>query len=478
MNRRYISRGGALVWSIALVLLFFMLNPCHVRGERISQLPCGPKGPGRFGAYYAKLKYDAAWDKPWRVGDHPDVVVRFDMGGYKFVFWRGTSYIPCWVTDTDIWYTNEFVERRGHQSPNTKGCCEPMSDKQCRFSHVRIIENNDARVVVHWRYAPVDVGYNIPFIDPETGWGDWVDEYYTIYPDAVGVRKITAYTTRPDLWMEWQEAIVLHQPGRRPEDNIEPGAVSVANMQGQSKTYYWTDGGAPSFGEPKNANIQRINLKAKAVPFTIVSPPTEDGSLITPYGGHAPGCKFQWWNHWPVSQTASDGTTATSTEKPSCSSLSHIALQKPELWKDYAHGDKWRTRIMLHGMTEKKAADLIGLAKSWLQAPVVSVEGVAFSSEGYDPTERAFQLTKKKDGSPATLRVQISADAEHPIINPAFVIKNWGESHPALMLDGVKVKEGEGFRFGHRHTLDGTDLVVWFRIESTKRMTLSIIPVK
>jgi len=353
-----------------------------------------------------------------------------------------------------------------------------MSDKQCRFSHVRIIENNDARVVVHWRYAPVDVGYNLPFIDPQTGWGDWVDEYYTIYPDAVGVRKITAHTTRPDLWMEWQEAIVLHQPGRRPEDNIELGAVSVANMQAQSKTYYWTKRGAPSFGEPKNANIQRINLKAKVVPFTIVSPPTAEGSLITPYGGHAPGCKFQWWNHWPVSQSASDGTTATSAEKPSCSSLSHIALHEPKLWKDYAHGDKWRTKIMLHGMTDKKATDLIPLAKSWLRAPELSVEGAAFSSEGYDPTERAFQLTNKKDGTPARLRIQITADEERPIINPAFVIKNWGQSHAALILDGAKVKQGEKFRFGHRYTLEGTDLVVWLKVESTRRMAVSIIPVK
>jgi hypothetical protein len=166
--------------------------------EKFNQLPSGPRGPGGFGAYYTTLKYAEAWDEPWRIGPDADVVVQFDNGGHKFVFWRGTSYIPCWVTDTDIWYTNEFVERRGKDSPNTKGCCEPMSDKQCRYSHVRIIENTDARCVIHWRYAPVDVGYNHPFIDPETGWSDWVDEYYTIYPDAIGVRKVTAHTSQPD----------------------------------------------------------------------------------------------------------------------------------------------------------------------------------------------------------------------------------------------------------------------------------------
>ena len=111
----------------------------------VPKLPSGPLGSGSFGAMYTQLKFTPEWDAPWRVSDHPDVVVRFDDGGHRFVFWRGTSFIPCWVNDRGVWYTNEFVERRGHHSPNTDGCVEPMSDKQCRFSHVRVIESNDAR---------------------------------------------------------------------------------------------------------------------------------------------------------------------------------------------------------------------------------------------------------------------------------------------------------------------------------------------
>ena len=62
------------------------------------RLPSGPKGSGRFGAYYVRLKYSLTWDKLWKVSDHPDVVVRFDESDHRFVFWRGTSYIPCWAT--------------------------------------------------------------------------------------------------------------------------------------------------------------------------------------------------------------------------------------------------------------------------------------------------------------------------------------------------------------------------------------------
>ena len=154
------------------------LLPAHAQSP--AKMPSGPDGPGRFGAYSTTLKYDQAWDAPWHVADHADVLVRFDKGAHKFVFWRGKSYISCWVTDGGIWYTNEFVERNGADSPNTKGCCEPMSDKQCRYSHVRIVENTDARAVIHWRYSPVDVNYNHSFIDRATGWSDWVDEYCLI----------------------------------------------------------------------------------------------------------------------------------------------------------------------------------------------------------------------------------------------------------------------------------------------------------
>lgn len=132
-------------------------------------LPAGPPGPGRFGAEYARLSYYKGWDDLWRVGDYPDVVVRFDQAGYRFVLWRGTSYIPHWVTENGIWYDNEFTESF---QPGLRGSAEPMSDKTCRYSNVRIIESSDARVVIHWRYAPVDVGYKFAFTDPASGWGD------------------------------------------------------------------------------------------------------------------------------------------------------------------------------------------------------------------------------------------------------------------------------------------------------------------
>ncbi|MCX6574751.1 MAG: LamG domain-containing protein, partial [Candidatus Aminicenantes bacterium] len=129
-------------------------------------LPAGPKGPGRFGAYYTRLRYAEEWENPWRVGDAADVVVRFDETPNRLVFWRGTSYIPAWVTENGIWYTNEFYET---QVPAMATSAEPMADKQALFSHARILESSEARVVVLWRYAPVSVNDDLVNIDPLTG---------------------------------------------------------------------------------------------------------------------------------------------------------------------------------------------------------------------------------------------------------------------------------------------------------------------
>lgn len=462
----------SLVYNIMLVVAFESLAPAQ--SNNLAQMPSGPGGPGRFGAYYTTLEFEKAWDASWRTGAHADVVVRFDTGGHKFVFWRGTSYIPCWVTDTDIWYTNEFVERSGKDSPNTQGCCEPMSDKQCRYSHVRIIENTDARAVIHWRYAPVDVNYNHPFIDPETGWSDWVDEYYYLYPDATGVRKITVHSSAPEKWMEWHEAIVLNQPGTMPDDNIELAAVSVANMKGESKTFTWTEQGAPSFRtQPAHSNISKINLKAEKSPFAIIPSSTASTDpVITAYSGHGKGSVFNFWDHWPVSADASDGRLAESARRPSHSSLAHIAHQRDDLWPFYEQGPNRRTKIMLHGMTGLDVAGLVPLAKSWENPPELNVVDGDCKTLGYDQAEKAYHLEKTETGT-APLVFSLSADVEHPVVNPAFVVQNWGEGDVRVKLDGKDVERGEAFRFGHRHILTGADLIVWLKVESKQELSLT-----
>jgi hypothetical protein len=430
------------------------------------KLPAGPEGPGKFGAFYTTLKYYDAWDAPWRIGQHADVVVRFDESPCRFVFWRGTSYIPHWVTENGIWYDNEFNE-----TWSELGCHEPMSDKRCHHSHVRIIENTDARVVVHWRYALVDNWYNLAKVDELTGWGDWTDEVYTVYPDMIGIRKVTLHSSQPTSPHEWHEGIIVMGPGQRPEQVLHPDALTLANMEGETHTYSWEHGAPGEDGlanEPEGANIHWVNTKSKYKPIVIVSPDSEPEFDI--YAGELRRdvSMFPWWNHWPTAQKPCDGRYAMDSDLASHSSLSHCS------WKAYAQTETSMTKIMINGLTDKSAKEQLPLAKSWATPAELKVKGDGFYSDGYDPTQRAYVLNCKSKGS--VLNIQLAASDEQPIFNPAFVINGWGPSDAELKINGKEIKRGRDYRFGHRHGLEGSDLIVWIKAESTKPIQITLTP--
>jgi len=422
-------------------------------------LPCGPKGEGPFGAFYTNLKYYDEWDALWRVGQYPDVFVRFEKTPCRFVFWRGTNYIPNWVTENGIWYNNEFNETWGH---GAIGCAEPMSDKQCRHSHVRIIENSDARVVIHWRYALVDNFYNFARVDELTNWGDWTDEIYTIYPDMVGIRQITLHSNAPAEPHEWQESIIVMGPGQKPDEVILTEALTLANMDGQSKTYSWQNGPPKNPREPANANIHLINTNSKYKPFVILQPQSNPTYDIYSASYRPEISKFPWWNHWPTAINASDGRYAMVADQASHSSLTHI------YWKEYSQTENSMTKIMLHGLTGKTAEKLVPLAHSWAEPAELKLDCDGFTSSGYDPAQRAYVLSSKQPDKSVTLKFELEATEQSTVVNPAFVIKNWGEEDVKLKLDGKEVPKGKNFRIGYEHNLDGIDMVVWIKCEATK----------
>jgi len=120
------------------------------------------------------------------------------------------------------------------------GVIEHMLDPRCRFSHVRIIENTPARVVVHWRYCPISANGNHSQVNPISGWEDWVDEYYTFHADQVGLRKVVFHSDGEPL-LHPDAIIPFCQPGQRPEDVIDLSAMTLANLNGKQHTYSWKD---------------------------------------------------------------------------------------------------------------------------------------------------------------------------------------------------------------------------------------------
>jgi len=121
---------------------------------------------------------------------------------------------------------------------------------------------------------------------------------------------------------------------------------------------------------PKNASIHWVNTKSQYKPFVIVRP--QDNPVWDIYAGEPRRdvSMFPWWNHWPTAQKPSDGRYAVDSDLASHSFLSHCR------WGPCAQTEDSMTKIMLDGLTDKSAAELVPMAKSWSTPLLSSVTGV------------------------------------------------------------------------------------------------------
>ncbi|MET0309116.1 MAG: LamG domain-containing protein [Sphingomonas sp.] len=433
------------------------------------RLPRWNGGPGPFGAFHTSLPYDPAWDSPRRIGDG-DVVVRFADAPVQLVFWQGANYIPAWVTENGRWYSDQFMEIYGKPRCPDGEDCEPMSDKQVRYSHVEILESTPARAVVHWRYALSEVENDklADAADPRD-WGAWADEYWTIYPDAVAVRKSVLWTDHPEREAsEFQESIVMIPAGETPEDNINLDALTLANLKGETKTYQWLKREASDFAKPRGPDhftgledpmIQWINLKSAWKPFAVAGagPAKFEGINWEPSMS-----SFEWWNHWPVAQIRSSGRPALTSDRPSHSSLSHI------YWPIADKDEKRLTRVLLTGLTQQKAEALAPRARSWLTPPDAAISDGG--NARYDASQRAYLVQPGTAGGP--VRIDIAASEAHPLVNPAFVIEGWqGEAKVSIDGPGGATVVPQ---IGYVETLQGRRLVVFARLEAREKLVVTV----
>jgi len=349
-----------------------------------------------------------------------------------------------------------------------------MSDKQSRYSHVSIVQSSNARAVIHWRYALAEArNYEGAHPDPLTGWFDWADEYWTVYPDGVAVRKQVLWSSALDAPHEWQETIVINGPGQRPEDNIEADALTLENMGGETATYRWERKTDQAFANPKgpakldrpaNANIQIVRLKSAQNPFQIVWP---NGVSFDTYNGEPSYSMFEWWNHWPVAQVGSSGRPAIAADRASHTSLSHI------YWAPYAKTPESETKLLLCGLARRDGVNPLPLARSWLSPPDAKVEQPDSGGVRYDPTQRAYLIHRLGSGQHGPITIRIASTAERPLVNPAFVIDPWiAEADVRVEVGGKKAVVP--VRMGIEHHLEGDSLVVYLELTATEPVQVSV----
>jgi len=428
------------------------------------KLPDIETHPGRFGAFYTKLKYYDGWDNLWPVDQDPDIVVCFDKSPVKVVFWRGIRYGTSWVSENNNWMSDQSVEAWGVGENDTEGCFEHMQDRHCRFSHVRIIENTDARVVVHWRYAPVSSYNNTWRADPKTGWECWVDEYHYIYPDAAGIRKVSWKKGTLKYPRQFQESLPLLHAGQVESDLLYKDYVHVADYNGNVDPVSYVENPREmdrTFA--KDYTVQQYNFKSENKPFICFEPGNQMNvryNHINSYNDHG-GC-----NHFPVGQARCDGRTSTTSDRPShCGSF---PISDPVI---HEKGDRnyWNG---LYGINDMEVKEVVRLGRSWAFAPKLSISGNDFISNGYDRSERCYQL-ENKSGKTKKLELELAGSKDNPICNPAFVVENWNAKGASILVNGKPAKDA---RIGVSHKLDGDNLVVFLFLEKTESVDVVIQP--
>jgi len=453
------------LFSFQILESFSAIKPSAFKAHMEPRILPGETGKAeKFGAYYTKLAYHDLWDNMWREAEHPDIVVKFDKMPTSVIFWRGNRN-PGWVTENNKWICDQSSELTdwhwGKESDGCQSCCEHMSDYQARHSHVRLIENSDARVVVHWRYASVDVLYKHPnTCKNREDWGVWTDEYMTIYPDGVGVRKVDShnardyYSGRP-LKVGFHDTQFLSQPGTKPEDNINLQALTIISPEGEIETLDWTEE-HPS-GRYR-AEIIWINFKSDYKVFEIFP----HGSTINVWAGDEKTSysKFSAWNHYPVTQAPCDGRFAIAPDR-----VVHSALGAADNLVQTGS-------VLLYGFTNDKATSLRSLEKSWNNPPAIR-KSKGCRNPIYDKSQRSYVLKATKKN----LSFNLNGSVGSPIKNPCFLLKDWGSrtSQVELKINGEAQHMGPNFRQGTIMDTDGTPTkVIWIYFESNNPASFEI----
>jgi hypothetical protein len=418
---------------------------------------------GKFQAVRTSLKYYETWDNLWRFGNYPDVVVGFDQNPIQFIFWHGVSYIPMVSNELNQRLTNEFNETWDH------GDDEPMSDKGCFDSHVRVLEDSKARKVVSWRYRLADVYHAWANYDSISGWGDQAEWIWYIYPDGVSVKRMRCYS-HGNLNHEWDEQIVLLSEGQHPESILKKSPVmTLVDINGKTTDLDWNP--KPPVINFKGNVVQVLNFTGEYKPFSI-----QNYTGGRPYGGEITWYSvFPTWNHWPTAQINSSGRNAFFADRAGHSSISQ---RKWPLYTEFTGGKApYYERILMEGMTNQSTESLAPLAASWLNAPPIEDRGKrdisGATSQGYSTAQRAYIITR----TDSDITFEILGSTEKPIRNLCFVIKNWGDknANAQLKIDSVLQNEGPDFRQGVTIDTDGTcTLIVWVGLSTTKTTNFEI----
>ncbi len=443
-------------------------------------MPAAPLNPESMRAAWGPL----AW------GGYSGQSMTIDVGQpWRLQAWDQAQFVPCWEIDERLWFFSEWLETTGTRSPYDY---EPISDKQDRYTHVEVTELGPARIVLHWRYALCDSTRHAGIFHGNT----WAEEYHTIYPDGLTVRKLIAYPGsatanegEPRFW-EVAEIDLIFAPPSILGDTITGTPLRVKSTAGHSYSVNWPSTGDPWMckRDPHTSEwpsyIFRAGVRDRPEPYLVV-PNRKDyfpRRTCPACGGDHP-CILLWlsahlYKHWPgykgEYEIGVEATEADMKDHPiSMPLVSVLPWVHDFYFKPGDHANEpldpgWSpapgtTWLMLWGTSRQDDRHIGQVARQWMNPATLEVsEG---EDAGFDAAENLYRI------SPGRERAVFSLDAspEAPVVNPTFKLLNWGY-HPAQVVLNDKLLPPEQSRM----TRIQNHLVVWLSKTLTGRARIRI----
>jgi hypothetical protein len=154
------------------------------------------------------------------------------------------------------------------------------------------------------------------------------------------------------------------------------------------------------------------------------------------------------------------------------------AVMSPDVGSNWIDGPgPTKSTYFLFGLTDKSAAELAPLARSWVHPPRLTLLTAGFTEDGYSKPQRAYIIVQQQaTDNRSALRLQLDGSRDSPVVDPAVVIKDWGPADAIVDVDGKRVALGPDLREGHINRLGGMDLVLWIRKVAEKRVAIKLVP--
>jgi hypothetical protein len=427
-----------------------------------------------FGATYERLRYDApisvrqpgmgtfstlSYAKGWKP-ELRDVVIWLPNGG-RFVFWRGSSFIPFWAGPNNTGACYEWAEIVS-QPAGAVDCVEPLMDKELRYGSVEIVESTMARVHVRWTYQSTDFEYKV--------WGDQAVEDYYFYPDGFGTRVVNLKAD-PQNDYELCEFIILTPQGAYPLDVLAENPVDALYLSGRvhqvrlpgplskaGESAAKLPGGEPALYRVRLSKRDALaaicfSTQEIADPPFVFGPFFDSGLLVTP---------CYWGSHWPLARGNSTGNKIDDriAFTPCHNSVMSWGNRRPEpleTAKRITLDGLGRSRLMtfrrwawLIGMTELGDDQLLELARSYAQPPAIEVRGGSLDFQGYSPETRAIRVAVSEP------EVRLMLKPSKPCVNPVFELVSAPRGGIKVSLANDNLPERRYAWDGHTLWLDAT----------------------